>query len=464
MIIAPYPHNEQARLATLKQYDILDTESDPALNAMVQLASYICQTPIAAISLIDERRQWFKASAGLDVTETPRDIAFCSHAIIQEDPLVVQNALLDDRFFDNPLVTSDPEFRFYAGVPLTTAKGHHLGTLCVIDRIPRTLTPEQLNAIKVLAQNVMAHLDLQIAYKNAGKYIDDLQMSEMIFNTASEAILVTDGNNTIVLINPAFTLITGYSPNEVIGRHYSILYSKSQSTKFYQKVLQTLNDTGHWDGELWATRKNAEEYVQSLSVNSILNSDGTKRLHVGIFSDVTERKRKDELIWKQANYDHLTQLANRSLFRERFEQAIKSANRLSHSVAMCYIDLDKFKPVNDNFGHEVGDKLLFQVAARISQCVRETDTVARIGGDEFAVILTQLNDVTHINRIAEHIIQTLSEPFVIDGKELSISASVGISIYPQNGSNSQLLLTRADKAMYSSKTRGCNQFSFYIET
>lgn len=305
MIIAPYPHNEQARLATLKQYDILDTESDPALNAMVQLASYICQTPIAAISLIDERRQWFKASAGLDVTETPRDIAFCSHAIIQEDPLVVQNALLDDRFFDNPLVTSDPEFRFYAGVPLTTAKGHHLGTLCVIDRIPRTLTPEQLNAIKVLAQNVMAHLDLQIAYKNAGKYIDDLQMSEMIFNTASEAILVTDGNNTIVLINPAFTLITGYSPNEVIGRHYSILYSKSQSTKFYQIVLQTLNDTGHWDGELWATRKNAEEYVQSLSVNSILNSDGTKRLHVGIFSDVTERKRKDELIWKQANYDHL---------------------------------------------------------------------------------------------------------------------------------------------------------------
>jgi len=199
MIIAPYPHNEQARLATLKQYDILDTESDPALNAMVQLASYICQTPIAAISLIDERRQWFKASAGLDVTETPRDIAFCSHAIIQEDPLVVQNALLDDRFFDNPLVTSDPEFRFYAGVPLTTAKGHHLGTLCVIDRIPRTLTPEQLNAIKVLAQNVMAHLDLQIAYKNAGKYIDDLQMSEMIFNTASEAILVTDGNNIIVL-------------------------------------------------------------------------------------------------------------------------------------------------------------------------------------------------------------------------------------------------------------------------
>jgi len=462
MKIAPQPNDEQARLATLKKYDILDTEPDAALDAMVQLASYICQTPFAAISLIDENRQWFKAATGLDATETPRDIAFCAHAILQDETMIVPDALLDERFFDNPLVTSYPDIRFYAGVPLPTAQGQHLGTLCVIDRVPRELSSAQLNAIDILAKNIMAHLDLRFSHKQAREHINDLQISSMIFDSASEAILVTDANNAIVSANPAFTAMTGYTFNEVVGKSPSILSSGRQSKEFYQDLWQTLNITGHWDGELWNKRKNGEEYAEWLSINAIYNPDGTKRLHVAIFSDITKKKSADELIWRQANFDHLTQLPNRSLFRDRLEQEIKLAHRLCQSAALFFIDLDHFKKVNDTLGHDVGDKLLVQAADRISQCVREADTVARMGGDEFTVILSQVKNASHTGKVAENIIQKLSQPFIIDGNELNIAASIGISICPQDGGNVQQLLKNADKAMYAAKADGRGRFSYYL--
>lgn len=461
MKIAPLPNDEQARLATLKKYDILDTEPDAALDAMVQLASYICQTPIAAISLIDEKRQWFKAITGLDVTETPRDIAFCAHAILQNETMIVPDALQDERFFDNPLVTSDPDIRFYAGVPLATTQGQHLGTLCVIDRIPRELSSAQLNAINILAKNIMSHLDLRHSHKQAREHINDLQISSMIFDSASEAILVTDANNTIVSVNPAFTTMTGYTFNEVAGKNPSIFSSGRQNNEFYQVMWQALDVTGHWAGELWNKRKSGEEYAEWLSINVIYNPDGTKRLHVAIFSDITDKKRADELIWKQANYDHLTGLPNRSLFRDRLEQEIKLAHRLRQSAALFFIDLDHFKEVNDTLGHDAGDKLLVQAAERISQCVREADTVARMGGDEFTVILSQVNDATHVSKVAENIIQKLSKPFFIDDNKLDISASIGIALCPQDGSDAEQLLKNSDKAMYAAKAAGRNRFAYY---
>lgn len=462
MKIAPLPNDEEARLATLKKYDILDTEPDEALNAMVQLASYICQTPIAAISLIDEKRQWFKAITGLDAKETPRDVAFCAHAILNSETMIVPDATKDVRFFDNPLVTSNPDIRFYAGVPLATSEGQHLGTLCVIDREPRELSKEQLGAINILAKNIMSHLDLRLSHKLAREHINNLQISAMIFDSASEAIVVSDADNLIVTVNPAFTIMTGYSYDDVVGKNPSILSSGRQSRDSYKNMWQTLNITGHWDGELWNKRKNGAEYAEWLSINVILNTDGTKRLHVAIFSDITDKKRADELIWKQANYDHLTQLPNRSLFRDRLEQEVKLAHRLRQSTALFFIDLDHFKDVNDALGHDAGDKLLVAAAERISQCVREADTVARMGGDEFTVILSQVNDPKNVKKVADSIIQKLSQPFVLEGVTLNISASIGIATFPKDGSNSEQLLRNADKAMYAAKAAGRGRFSQFI--
>lgn len=463
MSIAPLPVNEQARLAALRNYDILDTKQEVAFNNMVYLASYICQTPIAAISLVDEQRQWFKAITGIAAAETPREIAFCSHAILQDEVMIVPDATQDARFSDNPLVASGPEIRFYAGVPLITSEGYHLGTLCVIDQIPRVLNAAQLDAIKVLADNVMAHLELRLSHKHIRKYADDLQLAATIFEASSEAMIVTDADNRIITVNPAFTTLTGYTLKEVTGKNPSLLKSDKQTKAFYQEMWQMLDTTEHWDGEVWNLRKNGELYAEWLSINVIYNEDGSKRLHVAIFSDITEKKQADELIWSYANYDQLTHLPNRRLFRDRLEQCIKQAVRSKNSFALMFIDLDRFKEINDSLGHDMGDKLLKEASARINQCVREMDTVARMGGDEFTVIVSQISDPVYAGVVAESIIRKLSRPFNIDGAQMDISASIGIAIYPADGENPEQLLKHADNAMYAAKSMGRGGFSYFAE-
>ena len=460
MKIAPLPANEQERIAALRRYDILDTEPEAAFDRMVQLATYICQTPIAAISLVDEQRQWFKAITGLDAKETSRDVAFCAHTILQCETMVVPDAKEDERFFDNPLVVSSPDIRFYAGVPLITSQGHHLGTLCVIDRVPRVLADAQLEAVKVLADNVMAHLDLRLSHKQIRQYVDDLQLAATIFDASSEAMVITDAENRIITVNPAFTATTGYTINEVVGQNPRVLKSGKHRNDFYQDMWSSLNTMGHWSGEVWNLRKNGDLYAEWLSINIIFNDDGSKRMHVAIFSDITEKKQADELIWKQANYDHLTGLPNRRLFRDRLEQSLKMSHRTSEPMALLFIDLDHFKEVNDAMGHDVGDQLLIEAAKRISQCVRDVDTVARMGGDEFTVILSQILGAQYAGKIANQIILGLSQPYVINDTVLNVSASVGISLYPTDGTTSEQVLKSADKAMYAAKNGGRGRYIY----
>lgn len=454
MKIAPLPHNERERLEELRKYGILDTEPEAVFNSMVQLASYICHTPFAAISLIDEHRQWFKAIVGVEVSETPRDVAFCAHTILQQETMIVPNTLEDERFCDNPLVESGLNLRFYAGVPLVTESGYRLGTLCVFDQQPRQLSAEQLDAIKTLADSVMAHLDLRLSHREIRKYVDDLQLAASIFESASEAVLVTDPQNHIITVNPAFTAMTGYSLSEVAGKNPNILCSGKQSPAFYQRMWQSLADMGHWSGELWNKRKNGELFAEWLSINVLFNEDGSKRMYVAIFSDVTEKKQADEIIWRQANYDMLTQLPNRRLFCDRLEHEIRGAHRAGCLLALLFIDLDLFKEVNDSLGHEAGDALLVKVAQRLMASVRESDTVARMGGDEFTAILPQIDSLEDVERVAALIVKALSEPFEVNGAIVNISASVGGAIYPRDAKNTTELLSQADSAMYVAKEQG----------
>ena len=301
MKIAPLPSNEKERLAELLKYDILDTEPEAAFNGMVQLAAHICQTPFAAISLVDEHRQWFKSIIGVDAKETSREVAFCAHAILQDEPMVVPNAMEDERFFDNPLVQGGLDIRFYAGVPLVTPSGYRLGTLCVIDQKPRQLTTEQIQAIKILADSVMAHLELRLTHKRTRQYVDDLQLAASVFDSASDAIIVTDPENRIIAVNPAFTSTTGYALSEVVGKNPSFLKSGRQDESFYRKMWQQLNAAGKWNGELWNRRKNGEVYPEWLSISVICNEDGSTRMHLAIFSDVTEKKQADALLHSRAS-------------------------------------------------------------------------------------------------------------------------------------------------------------------
>ena len=461
MKIAPLPQNEKARIDELRKYNILDSEPEDVFENMVQLASYICKTPIAAVSLVDEHRQWFKAIVGIDAKETSRDVAFCAHAILQDEIMVVPDALNDERFFDNPLVSDGPGIRYYAGVPLVTPSGMHLGTLCVIDTEPRELLKEQLDAVKTLADSVMAHLNLRLSHKEIRKYVDELQLSATIFESATEGIIITDHENRFVTVNPAFTKTTGYTLEEVVGKTPAILKSGKQDKEFYNKMYKELHENGHWDGELWNKRKDGKLYAEWLSMKIIYNEDSSTRMHLAIFSDVTEKKQADEIIWKQANFDALTKLPNRQLFQDRLEHELKLAHRTGSLMALLFIDLDHFKNINDTLGHDMGDLLLVKASKRISGSVRESDTVARMGGDEFTVILPLINSSSDAIKIAKMIVEKMSQPFDIDGNSVEISASIGIAIYPNNAKDTKELLKNADKAMYVAKRNGRNNFCVY---
>ncbi len=456
MKIAPFPPNECDRLEELKKYSILDSEPETAFDSMVQLAAYICQAPIAAISLVDEKRQWFKAIVGVDTKETPRDVAFCAHAILQAEPLVVPNALDDERFCDNPLVRGGLEIRFYVGVPLVTSSGYRLGTLCILDQKPREIAPEQLEAVKTLAESVMAHLELRLSHKQIRSYANDLHLAASIFESASEAMLITDQDNRIVIANPAFTTLTGYTLSEIVGKTPAILSSGKQDSEFYRKMWHDLDTTGKWSGELWNRCKNGELYAEWLSIKVLFNEDGSKRMHVAIFSDITEKKQAEGILWKHANYDFLTQLPNRRLFLNRLEHEIKMTNRTGRSLALLFIDLDKFKLINDTKGHEIGDLLLVSIAERLVDVMRESDTVARMGGDEFNAILPQIDSLADVERVANSIVESMSKPFVLNGLSVEISASVGVAIYPTDAEDASELLKQADNAMYAAKAKGRN--------
>jgi len=290
---------------------------------------------------------------------------------------------------------------------------------------------------------------------------EQLRIAATFFDTTSEAITVTDMNNRIIAVNTAFCQITGYSEEEVLGKDPGFLGSGRNSKAFYRDMWRTLEQMGRWQGEIWNRRKNGEVFPEWLSIVSIKDEEGETRQYMAVFSDITRRKQDEEKIWRQANYDALTGLPNRNLFKDRLDQAMHAAHREDCSLALMFIDLDRFKWVNDTLGHAAGDLLLQEAGRRIGHCVRETDTVARLGGDEFTVIIGDVQESADVDRIAEKVLRHLAEPFEVEGKEAFVSGSIGITLYPADADNMEQLLRNADAAMYSAKEAGRNVHRYF---
>lgn len=290
---------------------------------------------------------------------------------------------------------------------------------------------------------------------------EQLRMNATVFDTTSEGIIITDENNRIKSVNPAFTRITGYETEEVIGRNPSILSSGRQDSAFYRKLWNQLLNYGSWTGEIWNRRKDGSVYPEWLSLVAIKNPDDSVKEYVAVFSDITRRKQNEEQIRRQAHFDALTGLPNRFLLFDRLDQAIISARREEWIMAMLFIDLDRFKSVNDTMGHPAGDDLLKGAAERLSRAVREADTVARFGGDEFVVLLQDLSELNAAAIVADKILHELSQPFLLNGRELFIGASIGITLYPNDGDDAATLLRNADMAMYQAKDAGRNRYQFF---
>jgi len=286
---------------------------------------------------------------------------------------------------------------------------------------------------------------------------DELRLLARVFSDTHEGITITNANKEIIDVNPAFCEITGYSREEVIGQNPRILSSGQQPPEFYIEMWQTLEEKGYWQGEVWNRRKSGELYAELLII-SALKDDVQKTVnYVGVFTDITNSKRQQEKLNLMAHYDVLTKLPNRALFLDRFDQAVAHSKRTESMLAICFLDLDHFKPINDNYGHEVGDKLLIEVAQRIKSLIREEDTASRQGGDEFTLLLRDIESFEQCEQLLERIRTSLAKPYVIEDYPHEISVSIGTTLYPLDDANLDTLLRHADQAMYQAKLSGRNQ-------
>lgn len=302
--------------------------------------------------------------------------------------------------------------------------------------------------------------NIRDAFERFDLSLKGAQFSRIYENTV-EGIIITDQNSVIQAVNPAFSTITGYSPHEVIGKTPALLKSGRHDRDFYREMWATLRDKGMWTGEIWNRRKNGEVYPEWLNITEIRDSLGNVTQYVALFNDVTEHKRNEERLRHQAYHDALTGLPNRLLFGENLELALNQAERAAHGVAVMLMDLDRFKYVNDTFGHDYGDKLLIMVAERLRSVIRKGDTLARMGGDEFTLLLPAVRDPSEIARVAEKIFGQFSTPFVIEKNDFTVTASIGVSTYPQDGDSPEALLKNADSAMYQAKEAGRNNCVYF---
>jgi len=292
----------------------------------------------------------------------------------------------------------------------------------------------------------------------------NLLIAHQVIEASQDGILITDSGGFIEMVNPAFTRLTGYSADEAIGKTPALLRSGRHDKPFYEEMWRALRDEGYWQGEIWNRRKNGEIYPEWLTITALGDGQGGERKYAGVFNDISERKMTEERIRSLAYYDELTGLPNRRLFQDRLSMALPQMRRHEQRLAVLFIDLDLFKRINDTLGHSVGDEVLREMARRLRACVRDGDTVSRMGGDEFTVIQPNIRNADDAVRLAKRIVDSIREPFSAGGNELYVTTSIGVAIFPADGDSHEELIKNADTAMYRAKDLGRNSYQLYTES
>jgi diguanylate cyclase (GGDEF)-like protein len=469
-----FPADEEFRISTLRELNLLDTPAEERFDRLARIAEHVFDVPIVLISLIDSDRQWFKSTIGVDLVQTPRSISFCGHTILEREILIINDTHLDHRFADNPLVLDAPGIRFYAGMPIHAINGHKVGTMCILDVIPRQFNSTDRHLFSDLVELVEKEIN----------FPDLITLNDRLLRSEKELL-----DSLVQLRNTERHERTRSKSLELISRGYplhevlSSIASEVENSGSDVKVTIEVDTRNDGEARVFHGKREAREPqagIWKCTTEAIKSTNGellgrltSVRPHVdGIDRGATrlieesailasiaiERDLADRMIWKQANYDGLTTLPNRNLLHERLGQELNKARRHRLQLALMFIDLDYFKQVNDTLGHVKGDELLVQAAARLSACIRDSDTVARLGGDEFTVLAVEISCPEDVERIAQKVLQELSSEFVLGDDSVYLSASIGIAFYPDHGEDTDTLISSADRAMYDAKTSGRNRF------
>jgi len=291
-----------------------------------------------------------------------------------------------------------------------------------------------------------------------------LRLAANVFTHAHEGIMICDAGCTIIDVNPTFTEITGYSREEVLGQNPRMLASGRQNPAFYQSMWQTIRAQGHWEGELWNRHRNGSAYAERLTISAVTDQQGEVSHYIGTFTDITCVINQREQLEFLAHYDALTKLPNRALLADRLQQTLAQAARNGSLVAVCYLDLDGFKAVNDELGHEAGDALLIEIAHRLRDCVRAGDTVSRLGGDEFVLLLGDVGSAGECEQVIQRVLASVAGPIALGSQARNVSGSIGVAFYPEHATDPDVLLRLSDQAMYAAKQAGKNRFHIHVST
>jgi diguanylate cyclase (GGDEF)-like protein/PAS domain S-box-containing protein len=470
-------NQEDARVAAVQALGILDTEPESAFDDAVKLAAAICGTPISLISLLDGRRQWFKARLGLSASETPQEQAFCAHAIQGQDLFVVADAQQDPRFQDNPLVTGEPNIRFYAGMPLITPEGHALGTLCVIDTAPRQLTEQQKTALGVLSRQVYSQMRLRNQLKGLNQtlaersiYRDEVSGANTLFRAFMDngpmVAFVKDAEGRFVYYNSVFAKRFNITRDEWIGKGDFEVWPREFAADFRELDLKVLQDgklvvieetSPGPDGSVLHWRSYKFPFIgasgEQLLAGIALDLSVEKRTEAELRRSHEELHKANQRLRELAVTDALTGISNRRGFDERLQREFRIATRYGSDFSVLLVDIDHFKEFNDSFGHEAGDEALQRVAEQLIDCSRVSDLVCRHGGEEFALLLprTTLDDAV---ALGERICASVAGA---TWKRRRVTVSIGAAAIATNPPNSAALIRQADLALYEAKSLGRNQ-------
>lgn len=504
--------NEHERLSALKRLAIVDTPVEARFDRLTHLACRVFNCKFAFISFVDEHRQWFKSSANIAITETPIREALCTHTIEQSQPLVISNTLEDKRFRENPHVVGEPHFRFYAGVRLIF-EGHAVGTLCVLDNEPKQLSQSQIEQLQGFGELVESELNKK-EYNDLSEQLEEyqfkLEQTQKITRVRS-AILekVVNAESLHTVLHDIVYAIEAEYKEQIC----SVLLLENGRLKkgaapslpdFYNDAIDGV-DIGEGVGSCGNTAAtNEPTIVEDISTHPYWSAwkglaasagvaacwsqpiQGANGEVIGTFaiyhrekaiptaeervlirqfahiaSIAIERELANRVIWRQANFDSLTGLPNRNLMLGHLQLAMKTADRENEKVAVVFLDLDNFKDVNDALGHDVGDKLLVECAMRIKRCLRADDTVSRLGGDEFVIILNGICGLSSIENVVQKVLSEIIKPYTLEFERIHTSASMGITLYPEDANDVKDLLKNADQAMYGAKAQGKNSYHYF---